>query len=50
MHLHHTDRSLILVELGDQVYRQSDLDMFFQQYAPKLVRKNPTLVSITGGE
>ena len=50
MHLYHTDRSLILVELGDQVYRQSDLDMFFKQYSPELVRKNPTLVSITGGE
>ncbi|KDQ54047.1 hypothetical protein JAAARDRAFT_72123 [Jaapia argillacea MUCL 33604] len=38
-----------IVEYTPQAYRQSDLDVFFDQYSPNIKHRQPELVSIDGG-
>ncbi|KAI1796887.1 subtilisin-like protein [Ganoderma leucocontextum] len=38
-----------VVEISDEVYQGSDLDIFFNKFSPSMVGERPTLVSITGG-
>lgn len=38
------------VEIQEEGYTTSDLDMFFTKYAPDQVGNQPVLVSIDGGQ
>ena len=40
----------LAVEFGMETLNLADLNTFFQDYAPALVGKQPTFVSIDGGE
>jgi len=39
-----------VAEFGDNVYRPSDLNLFFETYAPDQVGHTPTLISVEGGD
>lgn len=41
--------SFAIVEYTPNAFLQSDLDMYFRNFSPKLVGQSPTLVSIDGG-
>ncbi|KAJ7440062.1 subtilisin-like protein [Mycena galericulata] len=41
--------SIAVAEFGDNVYRPSDLNLFFELYRPDQVNNTPTLISVEGG-
>ncbi|KAJ7743035.1 subtilisin-like protein [Mycena maculata] len=41
--------SIAVAEFGDNVYRASDLNLFFNSYRPDQVNNTPTLISVEGG-